>query len=341
LHGILAERGFKKASSGMERLFFSLGLILSSLALGYVLQVMDRNGTLVLPVSIDILRKILQKVGMLFFMPISFLAAVWIVSFGDIRVALLPLIGVCAIMAGGLLGLSLARLMQKSSKQTGVLFCCGSFTNIGAVGGLVCFMFLGETGFALVALYKMFEEIVYYTIGFPLARFYSEHSGQPQSLGKRITGILTDPFVFAALSAFSIGLFLNLSNIPRPEVFEVITAFFIPAGTFVLIVSIGLGMRFSRVGNYVKESLGICLIKFMVIPIIACSLAYFLGLHQVAGGLPFKVVLILSYMPVAFNSLVAASIYSLDLDLANSCWLVSTGALVIIIPWLYFLLSLF
>jgi len=323
----------------MEKLFFSLGLILSGLALGYMVQILDRTGTLRLPVSIDVLRKILQKIGLLFFMPISFLAAVWVVSFGDMRVALLPLIGVCALIAGGLLGLGLARLMQKSSQQTGVLFCCGSFSNIGAIGGLVCFVFLGEAGFALIALYKMFEEIVYYTIGFPLARYYSGDSGQQQSLGKRILGVLSDPFVCAALSAFLLGLFLNLSNTPRPEIFGAITAISIPAGTFVLIVSIGLGMRFSRVGNYLKESLAICLIKFMVIPFIVCSLAYFFGLHLVADGLPFKVVLVLSSMPVAFNALVAASIYDLDLDLANSCWLVSTGALIIIMPWLYFLLS--
>lgn len=323
----------------MEKLFFSLGLILSGLALGYTIQLMDRSGTLRLPLSIDVLRKILQKIGLLFFMPISFLAAVWVVSFGDMRVALLPLIGICALIIGGLLGLGLARLMQKSSQQTGVLLCCGSFTNIGAIGGLVCFVFLGEAGFALIALYKMFEEIVYYTIGFPLARFYSGDTGQQQSIGKRVIGVVSDPFVCAALSAFLLGLFLNLSNTPRPEIFGAITAFSIPAGTFVLIVSIGLGMRFSRVGNYLKESLGVCLIKFMVIPFIVCSLAYFFGLHQVADGLPFKVVLVLSSMPVAFNALVAASIYDLDLDLANSCWLVSTGALIIIMPWLYFLLS--
>ena len=46
-------------------------------------------------------------------------------------------------------------------------------------------------------------------------------------------------------------------------------------------------------------------------------------------------------MPVAFNALVASSIYDLDLDLANACWQITTSALVIIISWLYFLFSLF
>ena len=67
-------------------------------------------------------------------------------------------------------------------------------------------------------------------------------------------------------------------------------------------------------------------------------ITFFLDLHLVANGLPFKVILVLSSMPVAFNALVATSIYDLDLDMANSCWLISTGALVVVMPWLYFLL---
>ena len=274
-------------------------------------------------------------------MPISFPGAVWVVSFADLRVVLLPLNGICALLMGGLLGLGLAKLMKKEGRQTGVLFCCGSFTNIGSIGGLVCYIFLGEAGFALVAMYKMFEEITYYTIGFPIARYYSGVNEKEQPFVRRIISIIKDPFVFAALSAFTIGLALNLLNIPRPPLFEAATAFSIPAGTFILIVSIGLGMRFSSVHEYIGECLGISLIKFMAVPVVTCTLAYLFGLHLVNDGLPFKVVLILSSMPVAFNALVAASIYDLDLDLANSCWLVTTGSLIVVMPLLYFLITLF
>jgi len=43
---------------------------------------------------------------------------------------------------------------------------------------------------------------------------------------------------------------------------------------------------------------------------------------------------------VAFTALVAASIYDLDLDLANSCWLITTGSLVVVLPWISYLLTL-
>jgi hypothetical protein len=120
-----------------------------------------------------------------------------------------------------------------------------------------------------------------------------------------------------------------------------VTAVSVPTGTFILIVSIGLGMRFSSVSSYLKEAIGISIIKSVIIPLTALTLAYLFGLHQINNGLPFKTVMILSSMPVAFNALLAASIYDLDLDLANSCWLVSTGCLLFVMPALYLLVNLF
>lgn len=323
----------------MEKLYFSLALILMALFSGYLLQRILFTGKIQLKIEIAVLRKTLQKIGLLFFMPISFFGAVWVVSFDDLRVAFLPIIGVIALLAGGGLGLAFATFLRVPDKQKGVLYCCGSFTNIGAIGGLVCFMFLGEAGFALVALYKMFEEITYYTIGFPIARFYGGSNLAQGNFIQRILGVIKDPFVATVLSAFFLGLTLNLAGIYRPVLIEKITALSVPIGTFVLIFSIGLGMRFTRVADHLLKCAVVSIIKFICIPIIACSIAYYLGLQNISGGLPFKVVIILSSMPVAFNALVAASIFDLDLDLANSLWLVSTGLLVIILPWLYFLIS--
>ena len=143
----------------------------------------------------------------------------------------------------------------------------------------------------------------------------------------------------AAFSAFFLGLILNLSGIPRPPAFETVTAIFVPLGTFILLASIGLGMRFSSVSSYIQESALVSFIKFLAVPVFGCTLAYIFNLHLLSDGLVFKIVLILTSMPVAFNALVAASIYDLDLDMANSCWLVTTLALVVVLPWLYFLLS--
>ena len=58
------------------------------------------------------------------------------------------------------------------------------------------------------------------------------------------------------------------------------------------------------------------------------------------GGLPLKVVTILSAMPVAMNALIPPSLFRLDLDLANACWVFTTMELVVILPVLVIILPL-
>lgn len=320
----------------MQKLLFSLLLILTGLCVGYLWQqrlIKKQHDD-----GIPALRKLLQKIGLLFFMPVSFVAAVWVVSFADLRVAFLPVVGALALITGGVFGFGIAGILKKEKEQKSVLFCCGSFTNIGAIGALVAFVFLGEEGFGLVAMYKMFEEILYYTVGFPIVRYISKDSDE-MPFAKRLVEVSKDPFVRAALGAFICGMALNLSGITRPNFFETLNSFFVPCGTFILLVSIGLGMRFGSIGGYLKEGVLIALVKIVAVPVVACSVAYFLGFGDINNGLVLKVVLIASSMPVGFTALVAASIYDLDLDLANACWLISTGSLVVVLPWLAFLLS--
>ena len=85
----------------------------------------------------------------------------------------MPLFGLFALITGGILGILFAKTTRASPGKTAILYGCSSFTNIGSIGALVCYVFLGEKGFALVAFYKVFEEIYYYTIGFLIIRYLS------------------------------------------------------------------------------------------------------------------------------------------------------------------------
>jgi len=65
-----------------------------------------------------------------------------------------------------------------------------------------------------------------------------------------------------------------------------------------------------------------------------------IGFGKINEGLPLKVVMLLSSMPVAFIALIPPSIYDLDLDLANSCWFFTTALLIFVLPSLLFIQSL-
>ncbi|MEQ9021794.1 MAG: hypothetical protein RLN82_03430 [Pseudomonadales bacterium] len=324
----------------MLAIIYSLALVISAFALGYSFRRICESGQLFLPVKISDLRRILQKVALLYLFPIALLGAFWIVSFDDIRVIWLPFVGLVALLSGGFLGFLFSRFLKMEREQTGVMFISGLVTNLGALGSLFSFMFLGEAGFALVALYKMLEELCYYMFGFPVARYFGHGNiDRRVTPAQRLIGVIKDPFVIMVLTSVGAGLTLNFTGVTRPALIEILIAIFVPIATFLLIFSIGTGLRFSSVKKYIKPCLAISSIKFVFIPIIACSLAYLLNFHEIANGLPFMVVVICSSMPVGFNSLVAASIFNLDLELANSLWLISSGMLVLVIPWLYFVLQ--
>jgi predicted permease len=319
----------------LPKLILSMGIIAGGLTIGYLLQQLVNSKRLQLPLSLEALRKSLQKGALLFVLPITIASAIWVVRIDSVAMAALPLLGFTAIMLGGLLALLGARCLGLPPHQAGALYGCGSFTNIGSIGALICYLFLGEAGFALVPIYKIFEELTYYGIGFPIAKLHSPYASiRRESWLSKLKAMATDPFILVALSSIVMGALLNLSGIARPVFFSQVNTICIPLGTAMLLISIGLAMKFKRAGRYYRECLTVGLIKFLVVPLTVSSLAAWMGYGQIENGLPLKVVVILTSMPVAFNALIPPSLYDLDLDLANACWFFTTACLVWVLPLL-------
>lgn len=325
----------------MEQFIFSLGIIFFGLALGYVIQILINKCIIKIPWDIETIRKTLQKIALLFFNPIAFLGAVWIVNLNDLKLIALPFIGIVALVLGGYLAFLFAKMLRMSRKQTGAYIVAGGFSNIGSIGGFLCFIILGEAGFALVTFYKLFELFSYYGIGFPIAKSYSSEVVETESLVERMKKVLLDPFMLVSLVSIFAGFALNISGLERPSFYSTVNTIFVPTGTILLLSSIGMAMHFGRIGKYIKEGLLIALIKFVIVPATATSLAYLVGFGEIDQGLPLKVVLILSSMPVGFIAMVPPTIYNLDVDLANANWLVTNFFLILVIPALQYVTNLF
>jgi predicted permease len=319
----------------MFKFFFTFGLIVSGLLIGYGIQALIKREVLHLPLPLDRLRRFLVKLALLFINPIAIVGAIWTIRMNDARMAAFPVLGVFAILLGGLLALGASKILKLERKKAGSLFSCGFFTNTSAIGGLICYVFLGEMGFALVAFYRIFEEFIYYGVGFPIARLYSTDTHEKETWQDKLKRLGTDTFVLVSLISLFTGGLLNLSGLKRPEVYQMINSVLIPLGTLALLISIGLAMRVKTIQDYLKECVVISGIKFLIVPVILTLTAFLLGYGKIEEGLPLKVVMILSSMPVAFTALVPPSLYDLDVDLANSCWLFSTSLLIVVLPVLY------
>lgn len=137
-----------------------------------------------------------------------------------------------------------------------------------------------------------------------------------------------------------IGILLNFSGRQRLQFLLSITSMLIPVVTGALGFSIGITLFVGKIGRYTREILLISAIKFGISPLVMSLIGLLMGLHTMMGGLPFKVLVISSAMPVAFNSLIPPALYDFDLDLANSAWVVTTFSFIVILPILYFVLHM-
>ncbi len=325
----------------MSKFLFSFGVIAFGLSVGYAIQVLVANEIIGPAVDLDRLRKLVLKTALFAALPVTVIGAVWSMKINDPRIATLPFLGVFALFLGGVSALGISRLLGLGRLQTGSFFVCGSFTNLGSIGGLICYIFLGETGFGLVSLYRLFEEFLYYMVGFSVARSYSVEFKEKENVLNRLKRTAFDPLVIVSVSSLLIGALLNLSGLARPGFYRTLNSLLIPLTTIAFLVPVGMVMKIKKVRNYFKECILISFIKFLIVPVTVTCLAFFLGYRHIGGGLILKAVTILSCMPVAFIALIPPSLYDLDLDLANSCWLFTTSLLIIILPALYFVIHLF
>lgn len=324
--------------TSISRLLLTFAIITFSLAAGYSFRHVVKSGRLTFSeVRLKAFRKKLQEVAVYILLPLSAMLSLWGLPSPDAALLALPLLGVAAYITGGVLALLTARYMGLNRKQTGSLYCCGTFSNIGAIGGLVCVLFLGENSIALVALYRLLEEVFYFSVSFPVARWYGEKKACEKI---RFSDFKFDPVLIVILCALILGIGLNCFNVFRPKLFSPLANGLMISATIFFLFSIGLSLKLSSLGDFIVPSVVVCAIKFIFVPLCITTLAAAIGFGRIEGGMPLKVVAVLSSMPVAMTALIPPSLFNLDLDLANSCWIFSTLCLIFVLPVIMIILPI-
>lgn len=329
----------------MTQLLSTLGLIFGSLLGGYIAQVLllrsaTEHGD---PQRSAAARRAftrrtaarLQRFAITFITPVVLASTFWTLSWGGGTLAFFPVLGVMSHLIGGCAALGIGRRMGLPRKAAGSLFTCGAFTNLHSFGGLAALMFYGEEGYALSALFRVFESAVYYGVGFPVARAFASQQADGARIQVDVLGALRDPLILRPVAAMVFGGCLNWSGVQRPEVLKTVTPALVMCSTVLMLLSVGLTLTVKAAPRYRRECLAVAGIKFLLLPAVLTLVALALGYARIQGGLPLKIVVTMSAMPVAFNSLIPPSLYGLDLDLASSCWLVTTAMLAAVLPLLY------
>lgn len=322
----------------LPRLLSTIAIIFCSIAIGWLARRAAETGKIpIAATSLEKLRKYLQTSAIFFLLPFSAMLSLWGLPHPRAELLILPLLGLLSYICGGIMAICAARLLRLDRRQSGSFFCCGTFTNIGAVGGLVCLFFLGENTIALVALYRLVEELYYFSIAFPIAQWFGSADSNTRF---NLRAFRISPMLIAVILALLLGITLNLAQVYRPSMCTQLASLSMVIATVFFLFSIGITLHFTRLKGDIGKSIVICAIKFIGIPAIVIPVAWACGLGQFESGLPLKTVAILCSMPVAMTALVPPSLFGLDVDLANACWIFSTVCLVIVLPALMWLLPM-
>jgi predicted permease len=262
--------------------------------------------------------------------PVSSVLSLWTLNVSQIRLAALPAIGVAYIALGCLVAWIAARLMNMPGRQRGIFMFAGMNSNLGNIGGLLCYLFYGEAAYGLSNFFRILENPLYYLVGFPTASAMG--NGQRITARSAVRQVLTDPSLLLPILGIAGGVALSWSGVTRPATLGTLNAVLIPLASINLAFAVGVTLRVGAVREHLRPCGAMAALKFAMLPALVWGLGRLAGLNTVDGGLPFRVAVLLSFMPVGFNSTMAATIFDLDEDLANALWLSSTVLLLPVLP---------
>ncbi|MEX1030264.1 MAG: hypothetical protein WDZ91_09510 [Paenibacillaceae bacterium] len=302
----------------IEKIALSLAIIVLGILVGKVLSRLSQGKWSGSVVTVEKWLNGMTMIALLALGPLILIGVFWIVDIRQMNLYYLPIIGILCLVLGGLFAIGFAKVLKLDRKRTGSMFVSGTFYNWGSFGMLFCFMILGQQSLVYVVMVRIFEELIYYTIAFPMAKAYGIKQQEDQGQKLARIRILADPFILTALLAILIGGILNFSPLGRPGLYEMFINIVVPLSILLLIIPIGYRMQFMAVQDYLKESFSISIVRFIMVPICIIPLAYGLGLGNLHDGMVLRTILILSAMPPAFMSLIPPKLYGLDVNLAMS-----------------------
>ena len=258
---------------------------------------------------------------------ISFFA-IWGIGV-DPSLKFLPIAGFAITFLMIILSTGISFLVKLDKRKKGSFIFAGALSNMGfTMGGIICFYFYGKEGYGRSVIYLFFFYFILYFVCFPLARFLTG-SGEVNIL-KRLKEFFTDIRTIPIYTAAT-AIILTVKGVKSPGWSESLLNVLVPMAAVLGMVCIGVSLRFTRIKNYLKLFPLMFFLKFAVTPLLALIVIRWFGFT----GLSRDVIFLLSFMPSAVFSIYLSSFFDLDIDLANSMFVLTTlGFFVLVLPLL-------
>jgi malate permease and related proteins len=255
--------------------------------------------------------------------PWLFFYSLWVMDLSQIRhFTPIPLLAVALILLPlGLTPLWVGRFLPRRSSQ-GSFILAASFSNIGTTGGaFLCYLLFGQQGLSLAYLFLLPYPFLIFTLGFSLARRYARQDVR-MTFGEYLLALLRDPVSVLPLLAMGAGAALNFYGWRPPAGAAPWVDILIKADIAVMCLAIGMTLNPPRLRDDWRAIAANGVIKFIALP--ALTLAAVLLIYGSLNPLPARVLLIQAAMPSAIYAVIAANLFDLDLELANTLWITTT-----------------
>lgn len=242
---------------------------------------------------------------------------------------LLPVSGLLMVLAGLVSGNLTARLLKTGDQRKKVYTICSSLSNQGfTLGGFLCYLFAGEKGLALSAIFIIYFIPYTFMMIFPYAG-----TNQFKEL---FTWRFVANFVLShrnlPLYAVFVAIALNQSGIQRPQVYFPIDLL-LAVSIALYYLTLGVNFHRSDLSFFKMEHLLMAFQKFILLPGLTFLLLQF---FTVSSELRL-IILLQSFMPIAIYAVISSILFDLDSAWASGLFVVNTLVFIFFVfPILFF-----
>ncbi|EGO65364.1 AEC family transporter [Acetonema longum] len=258
------------------------------------------------------------------FVPVLAILTLWVLPL-NYSLIWLPAIGVLLCMIPGIVAYFRVEKKFPDPLDKGSYVLSAILSNTTTLGGLCAYIFYGETGFAAGQMVVMLQNVVMFSFCFPLAAYYYQKSIGGRFDGQSVSAIFITPNQLPVVGTI-VGLLLNLSGIARPALAAAAVDPLVHIGAWTALLPIGYSIDIAGMRKYYSELLDLLPVKFIVTPLAAYLLAN--GLIANGDKAILHTVVLLAAMPTAVNTVIAAQMNQLNVNIAMAAFVLTTAVFV-------------
>lgn len=188
----------------------------------------------------------------------------------------------------------LGRLMFRLDGVTGSIFALGSiFSNNAMLGLPLARATLGEGAIPSVALVLAFNSLTLWTLVMVSIEWAQHGELSVRGFAKTARGVLTNPLIVAILA----GALFGLTGLTLPHLVSEPVSMLAQAATPLSLLVLGMGLAEFRVREGLGQSLMVCCLKLLVLPLVVWGIARLLHLPLMET----QVIVLLSSMAMGVN----------------------------------------